>query len=179
MPSALTIVSDCRIFLIVLRVMIGWIKYLWGCDLSKENDIFYSCQVPTQHKSEILNDLDQRLSSFLAWRFNQSFASQINYFQIKKDNIKRKPLGTGYLWVICWCYPSNQITWNDVLFSEVKRSPLLWWHSPLKVLRHVPIFSKHHWFFLRNLPLSLAIIGNFWKRFRNDCLVFGQLLQNL
>ena len=42
--------------------MIGWIKYPWGCDWSKENDIFDSCQVLSQHESEILNDLDQRLS---------------------------------------------------------------------------------------------------------------------
>ena len=32
------------------------------CDWSKENEIFDSCQVLSQHESEILNDLDQRLS---------------------------------------------------------------------------------------------------------------------
>ena len=72
--------------------MIGWIKYLWGCDWSKENDIFDSCQVLSQlHESEIVNDLDQRLSFLLALRS----AFHVSNFQIKKDNIKRKPLGPG------------------------------------------------------------------------------------
>ena len=45
--------------------MIGWIKNLRGCDWSKENDVFDSCQVRSQHdESEILNDLDQRLWVF-------------------------------------------------------------------------------------------------------------------
>ena len=42
-------------------------KYLWGCNWSKENDTFDSCQVLSQHESEILNDLDERLS-FLSAR---------------------------------------------------------------------------------------------------------------
>ena len=42
--------------------MIGWIKCFWGCDWSKENDIIDSCQVLSRNVSEILNDLDQRLS---------------------------------------------------------------------------------------------------------------------
>ena len=46
--------------------MIGWIKYLWGCYWSKEIYIFDSCQVLSQHESEILNDLDERLSFLLA-----------------------------------------------------------------------------------------------------------------
>ena len=58
--------------------MIGWIKYLWGCDWSKENDIFDSCQVLSQHESEILNDRDQRLSFLSARRFDQRFALQIS-----------------------------------------------------------------------------------------------------
>ena len=58
--------------------MIGWIKYLWGCDWSKENNVFDSSQVLSQHESEILNDLDQRLSFLSARRFNQPFASQIS-----------------------------------------------------------------------------------------------------
>ena len=59
--------------------MIGWIKYLWGRDWSKENDIFDRCQVLSQHESdhEILNDLDQRLSLLSARRFYQRFASQL------------------------------------------------------------------------------------------------------
>ena len=58
--------------------LIGWIKYLWGCDWSTENDIFDSCQVVDQRESEILNDLDQWLSFLSAWRFDQCFTSQIS-----------------------------------------------------------------------------------------------------
>ena len=46
--------------------------------MSKENDIFDSCQVLSQHESKILNDLDQRLSFLSARRFHQCFASQIS-----------------------------------------------------------------------------------------------------
>ena len=73
--------------------MIGWIKYLWGCDWSKENDIFDSCQVLNQHESEILNDLDQRLSFLSARRFDQASRRK---FPNKKGSIKRKPRGPGY-----------------------------------------------------------------------------------
>ena len=58
--------------------MTGLIKCLRGCDWSKENDIFDSCQVLSQHESEIFNDLDQRLSFLSARRFDQRFASQIS-----------------------------------------------------------------------------------------------------
>ena len=58
--------------------MIEWIKYLWGCDWSKEKDIFDSYQVLSQHESEILNNLDQRLSFLSAQCFDQSFTSQIS-----------------------------------------------------------------------------------------------------
>ena len=58
--------------------MIGWIKYLWGCDWSKEHDIFDSCKVLSKGESEILDDLDQRLSFLSAWRFDQRFALQIS-----------------------------------------------------------------------------------------------------
>ena len=68
--------------------LIGWIKYLWGCDWSTENDIFDSCQVVDQRESEILNDLDQWLSFLSAWCFDQCF--------FKEYHIKRKPLGPGY-----------------------------------------------------------------------------------
>ena len=68
--------------------LIGWIKYLWGCDWSKENDIFDSCQVVDQRESEILNDLDQWLSFLSAWCFDPCF--------FKEYHIKRKPLGPGY-----------------------------------------------------------------------------------
>ena len=57
--------------------MIVWIKYLWGCDWAKENDISDSCEVLSQHESEILNDLDQRLSFLSARRFDQRFLLQI------------------------------------------------------------------------------------------------------
>ena len=69
--------------------MIGWIKYLWGCDWSKENDIFDSCEVLSQHESEILYDLFS-LGSAL-----RSALRDAN-FQIKKDNVQRKPPGPGY-----------------------------------------------------------------------------------
>ena len=49
--------------------MIGWIKYLWGSDWSKENDIFDNRQVLSQHESEILNDLEQRPSFLGSQRF--------------------------------------------------------------------------------------------------------------
>ena len=78
MPSAL---DRCfwlgDIFNCSTRHMIGWIKHLWGCDWSKENEIFDSCHVLSQHESDILNDLDQRLSFLSAQRFDQRFASQI------------------------------------------------------------------------------------------------------
>ena len=66
--------------------MIGWIKYLWGCDWSKENDAFDSCQVLNQHESGILNDLDHRLSFLSARRFDQRFESQIA--KLKKVMLK-------------------------------------------------------------------------------------------
>ena len=69
--------------------MIGWIKYLWGCDWSKENDIFDSCQVLSQHESEILNDLDQRLSFLGSQRF---VSKKIKRSGSRRKN-KRKPLG--------------------------------------------------------------------------------------
>ena len=73
--------------------MIGWIKYLSGCDWSKENDIFESCQVLSQHESEILNDLDQRLSFLGSQRFvprkkeKKQFASQNQATILKIRNI--------------------------------------------------------------------------------------------
>ena len=73
--------------------MIGWIKYLWGCNWSKENDIFDSCQVLRQHESEILNELDQRLSLDSALRS----ALRVANFLLKEDNIKRKPQGRSYI----------------------------------------------------------------------------------
>ena len=48
----------------------------------------------SQHESEILNDLDQRLPFLSARRFDQRFASQIAKY--KKGNIKGKPLEPGY-----------------------------------------------------------------------------------
>ena len=57
--------------------MIGWIKYLWGCDWSKENAVFESCQVLSKHESEILDNLDQGLSFLSACPFDQRFALQI------------------------------------------------------------------------------------------------------
>ena len=78
MPSA----SDSRFWLEDIfnssTIMIGWIKNLLGCDWSKENDVFDSCQVLSQHESGILNDLDQRLSFLSARCLDQSFASQIS-----------------------------------------------------------------------------------------------------
>ena len=74
--------------------MVGWIKYLKGCDWSKENNIFDSYQVLSQHQSEILNDLDQRLSFLSARRFVHA-ALRVANFQIKKDNIQTKPVGPG------------------------------------------------------------------------------------
>ena len=67
--------------------MIGWIKYLWGCDWSKENDIFDNCQVLSQHKSEILNEHDHRLSFLSALGFDMISAGR-RKFPNKKDNIK-------------------------------------------------------------------------------------------
>ena len=61
--------------------MIGWIKYLWGCDWSKENNIFDSYKVLSQHGSEILNDLFS-LGSVL-----RSALRNAN-FQIKKTILK-------------------------------------------------------------------------------------------
>ena len=72
-PLAIRILTFWPLFLIggyfycSVSHMIGWIKYLWGCDWSKEIDIFDNCQVLSQHESEILNDLDKRLS-FLSAR---------------------------------------------------------------------------------------------------------------
>ena len=60
----LTVVTDWRQELLLEDIfncstshLIGRIKYLWECDWSK-NDGFDSCQVLSQHESEILNDLD-------------------------------------------------------------------------------------------------------------------------
>ena len=58
--------------------MIGLIKYLWGCDWSKEYDISDSCQVLRQHESEILNNLDQRVSFLSTWHFDQHLMLQIS-----------------------------------------------------------------------------------------------------
>ena len=64
--------------------MIGWIKYLWGCDWSKENDIFGSCQLLSQHESEILNDLDR---GFLFSRLGASISASRRKFPNKNDII--------------------------------------------------------------------------------------------
>ena len=80
MPSAF----DRRFWLedIALRSrMIGWIKYLWGCNWSKENDIFDSCQVLSQHESGILNDLDLAFFSLGSAPWS---ALRVAKFQIKK-----------------------------------------------------------------------------------------------
>ena len=62
--------------------IIGWIKYLWGCDWSKENDIFDSFQVLSQHESEILNNLDQ--TSVLFSRLGASISALRRKFPNKK-----------------------------------------------------------------------------------------------
>ena len=80
--------------------MIEWIKYLWGCDWSKENYIFDSCHVLSQHESEILNDLDQRISFLSAQRFDQRLASQIST-EIKKIILKESLWDQGsFQWII-------------------------------------------------------------------------------
>ena len=73
--------------------MTGWIKYLWGCDWSKENDIFDSCQV--------LSSMNVRFSTiltrgFLFSRLGASISASRRKFPNRKNNIKRKPLGPGY-----------------------------------------------------------------------------------
>lgn len=75
---------------------------------------------------------------------------------------------------------------NNMLFLEVKRPPLLWWHmdgNPLKnFLRCIPLWLKHLWIFPRNLWLSSENLGNlreFSENAWNDCLAFGQMLENL
>ena len=66
--------------------MIGWIKYLWGCDWSKENDIFDNCQVLSQHESEILDGRDQRLSFSPGSALRSAF--RVANFQMKKIILK-------------------------------------------------------------------------------------------
>ena len=70
--------------------MKGWEprkESFWSRPLgSSENDVFDSSQVLSQHESEILNDLDQRLSFLSAQHFDQRSASQ--NFQIKKVILK-------------------------------------------------------------------------------------------
>ena len=58
----------------------GWIKYLWGCDWLKENDSFDSCQVVSQHETEILNNLGQRLSFLSFSRLGTSFSTSSHKF---------------------------------------------------------------------------------------------------
>ena len=100
MPSA----SDRRfwledIFNCSTSHMIRWITYLWGCYWSKENDMFESCQVLSQLASEILNDLDNRLSFLSARRFNQHFASQMRILVVIKDweCVRRRNFNTDTL----------------------------------------------------------------------------------
>ena len=67
MPSAL----DRRFWLedILIALRVTWLDGLniFGDAIGqKKIDIFDSCQVLSQHESEILNDLDQRLSFLLA-----------------------------------------------------------------------------------------------------------------
>ena len=71
--------------------MIRWIKYLWGCGWSKENDIFDSCQVLSQYESEILNDLDQGLSFLSTQCFDQRFKSQISKQKKKASGTRVVP----------------------------------------------------------------------------------------
>ena len=59
-----------------------------------------------------------------------------------------------------------------MLFSEVKSSPLLYLHNLLK-RTYVSLYDRNI------IGSSSAIFGNFQKVFRNDCLAFGQLLENL
>ena len=70
-----------------------------------------------------------------------------------------------------------KITWT--LFSEVKRSPLLWLQNPLNPLRRTYLCSC----MIETssvLPGKASVIfRNFRKMFGNDCLVFGQLMENL
>ena len=86
------------------------------CDWSKENDIFDSCQVLSQHESEILNGRDQRLSFFPARRFDQRVAN----FQIKV--ISKESLwdqGNRFLsWVIFAFirFPTGRLSYNYCSF---------------------------------------------------------------
>ena len=106
--------------------MIGWIKYLWECDWSKENDIFDSCQVLSQHESEILNDLEQRLSFLSAWGFDQRFASQI--FKWKKIKLKGSLWDQGILGdmllIVYSCFEKGCLTSGEKFTRQCRN--LLW-----------------------------------------------------
>ena len=96
--------------------MIGWIKYLWGCDWSKENDIFDSCQVLSQHESEIRSNLDQRLSFLSARRFTN--------FQIKNKMILKESLwDQGNSIVVCFFFYIKQIL--NIKFPRSNYQPIV------------------------------------------------------
>ena len=59
-----------------------------------------------------------------------------------------------------------------MLFSEVRKSPLLCLHNPLKSTQMCNCMIEHHRF-------SLEILGNFQKNFRKNFPAFRQLLENL
>ena len=73
--------------------MIGWIKYILLCDWSKENEIFDSCQVLSQHESEILNDPDQRL--YFPSRLGASISASRRKFPNKNKIISKNHTSQG------------------------------------------------------------------------------------
>ena len=72
---------------------------------------------------------------------------------------------------------------NKTLFLKGIRSRLPWLHNPLKSTLMCSCMSETssvlHRFVLGYLWKPSAIFGNFRKMFGNDCLAFGQLLENL
>ena len=90
------------------------------CDWSKENDIFDSCQVLSQHESEILNGRDQRLS----FSAGSALRSALRVAKWKKIILNESfwDQGTSYLAI------SPFFAWKSrfrLLFKNVSRQLLI------------------------------------------------------
>ena len=111
------------------------------------------------------------MSAKRIWRVKRRVKS---LYYIKTTEIPRELSRVNMINITCYFTREN-----NMLFSRMKRSRLLWLHNPLDLLLYDPNIIKSSSEIFGYLRKHSVIFKNFQKMFGNVRLKFAQLLVNL